>query len=118
MAEFTINEVFGAGTQRLEASAAAPSSGLFIPDSVFTEVGLSNPSGANAEQLLASIVIKAKTALTETAFDADLDKSIYFETDLPDFINRGENNVRYRLDSMTIYFAKLAPLTEIDPNDY
>ncbi|MDJ0620701.1 MAG: hypothetical protein QNJ63_28865 [Calothrix sp. MO_192.B10] len=118
MTQPTIENILGAGAKRLVADNSVPSSGLFIPDSALIVAGLSDPATATAQQYLAAIIINAQKFLNLEAFDTDTNRSIYIETELPTFINRGENNDRYQLNSLSINLAKLSPATSLKANDY
>ena len=118
MAELSFSEVFGTGATRLTSGETVPSSGLFIPDSLLSTFGLDSPSTATADGHLAAILIGIQSNLTQEAFDANIDRSIYTEPGFSQFIPRGENNDSYRIDGITVYFAKLDANAILDPNDY
>jgi len=75
MAEPTLQAVFGAG-------ATQTSTTITITKADLTSVGLTASATNTAESLLAAIVLKAQTALTQSAFDTNIDQSI---TILPGF---------------------------------
>jgi hypothetical protein len=119
MAEPTITQIFGTGATRLANGAAAPSAGLFIPDSVLVATGLTTPNTATAEGHLVSILIKAKEYLSQTNFDSNVDQSIYIANGFTSFQTRGTNNDNYRIDQpFVINLARLDDGTVIDPNNY
>ncbi|TAF07768.1 MAG: hypothetical protein EAZ77_08645 [Nostocales cyanobacterium] len=118
MAEPTIAQIFGTGATRLASGAAAPSAGLFIPDSALVSAGLATPSTAKAEGHLVAVVLNAKTALTQTGFDADTDQSVFVASGSPYFTSRGTNNTSYRVDQFTFNLAQLDQLATIDPDNY
>jgi hypothetical protein len=114
----TVEQVFGTGAQRLASGATTPSAGLFIPDSALISAGLATPSTATAERHLVAVIINAKSALTQTGFDADTDQKVYVSTGFASFVNRGTNNDSYRLDQLTFNLAQLDQLSTIDPDNY
>ncbi len=118
MAEPTLEEILGTGTVRLASAAAAPSNGLFIPDSVFTSVGLATPTTATAEGHLVALLLKAKAYLTQANFDANIDQSILVADGFSSFTTRGVNNDSYRTDQITVSLAKLDANSTLDPDDY
>jgi hypothetical protein len=118
MSEPTIAQIFGTGATRLANAAPAPSSGLFIPDSVFTAAGLSSPSTATSEGLLIALILQSKSYLSQTNFDGNIDQSIYLEDGFASFVGRGTNNTSYRVDSISVNLAKIDTNVTIDPNDY
>src|SRR4029450_12134552 len=107
MAEPTITQIFGTGATRLASGAAAPSAGLFIPDSALQTAGLATPTTASAEGHFAAVALNAQTYLTQTNFDANTDQSIYIASGFSSFTTRGTNNDSYRVDQLTINLAKL-----------
>lgn len=119
MAELTIVQIFGSGATRLANGAAAPSSGLFIPDSALTAAGLAAPATATAEGHLVAICKNAKASLTQTAFDSNIDQSIYVTDGFSSFTTRGTNNDPYRIDQPFVFnLAKPDTGSTIDPDDY
>lgn len=119
MAEPTITQVFGTGTTRLASGAAAPSAGLFIPDSVFTAAGLTSPATSTAEGHLVSILIQATNYLTQTNFDVNINQSCYISSGFTSFQARGTNNDNYRIDQpYVINLARLDDGATINPNNY
>ena len=118
MPEKTIAQIFGTGASRLASGATTSSGGLFIPDSVLISAGLATPSTATAEGHLVAIVLQAKTVLTQTAFDADIDQNIYVSSGFSSFTTRGTNNVAYRVDQLTFNLAKNDSGSTLDPDNY
>lgn len=116
MAEKTIPQIFGTGAVRLANGAAAPSAGLFIPDSALVTAGLATPSTATAEGHLSAIILNARTTLTQEAFGADETQSIYLTSGFSSFTTRGTN--AYRVDQITLNLAKLDTGATLDPDDY
>lgn len=116
MSEPTISQVFGTGATRLTSGAAAPSAGLFIPDSALTAAGLASPTTGKAEGHLAAILLGAKTTLTSTAYDADTDRSIYLSDGFSSFSTRG--TTAYRVDQIVVNLAKPDSGATLDPDDY
>ncbi|QYX30061.1 hypothetical protein [Sphaerospermopsis torques-reginae] len=117
--EPTISQVFGTGATRLANAAAAPSAGLFIPDSVFVATGLTAPATATAEGHLVSLLIQAKNYLTQTKFDANIDQSIFIADGFTSFQQRGTDNDNYRIDQpFVVNLARIDDGTTINPNNY
>lgn len=119
MPEKTIAQVFGTGASRLASGATTLSSGLFIPDSALISAGLATPSTATAEGHLAAIVLQTKTVLTQTAFDTDIDQSIYVSSGFGSFFTtRGTNGDAYRVDQIIFNLAKIDSGSTLDPDNY
>ena len=118
MPEKTIAQIFGTGASRLASGATTSSGGLFIPDSALTSAGLATPSTATAEGHLVAIVLQARTVLTQTAFDGDIDQSIYVSSGFKSFTTRGTNNDDYRVDQLTFNLAKIDSGSILDPDNY
>lgn len=118
MAEKSIAQIFGPGATRLANGATTSSSGLFIPDSVLVAAGLATPSTATAEGHLAAIILQSKTVLTQAAFDADTDQSIYVASGFSSFTTRGTNNDAYRIDQLIFNLAKIDSNAILDPDNY
>ncbi len=116
MAEPTIVQIFGTGAARLASGAAAPSAGLFIPDSALIAAGLATPLTATAEGHLAAIILSAKTGLTQAGFDANTDQSIYASNGFNSFTTRGTD--AYRVDQITFNLAKVDAGATLDPDNY
>ena len=118
MAELTLSEVFGAGSTKVASGETVSESGLFIPDSVLSAVGLSSPSTATADAHLTAILLVLESNLTQEAFDVDVDKSIYTERGFPRFITRGTENTPHRFDFITFNIAKPDSGATLNPDDY
>lgn len=116
MAEPTITQVFGTGSQRLANADPAPSSGLFIPDSVLTAAGITTPSTATAEAHFVAILKTGLTYLTPGNFDSNIDQNLRQGTGFKSFINR--NGVEYRVDQYVIDMASIDSGITIDPDNY
>ncbi|MDJ0800176.1 MAG: hypothetical protein QNJ51_25780 [Calothrix sp. MO_167.B12] len=109
MAEPTLTEIFGAGATQDATTVTITKASLF---------GLTPTASNTAESLLAAINLTARQNLTQDAFNADTDRSIYVGTGFPGFANRGANNDQYRIDQLTINLAKLDTQSNLNPNDY
>lgn len=119
MAEPTISQIFGTGAQRLANGAAAPSEGLFIPDSALIAAGLTTPTTATAEGHLVSILINAKQYLSQSNFDSNVDQSILITDGFTSFQQRGADNDNYRIDQpFVISLARSDDGATVDPNNY
>lgn len=109
MAEPTLSEVFGAGATQTSTTITILKADL---------LGLTASANNKAEGLLVGIILKAQAALTQTAFDADIDRSIYIASGFPTFAFRGTNNDQYRVDQLTVNLSKIDTAVTIDPDDY
>lgn len=109
MAEPSLTSVFGA-----EATQNATT--ITINKADLT--GLTASANNTAEALVVALLLRFKNVLSKTAFDADTDQSIYVENGFPNFAFRGTNNTQYRVDQLTVNFAKLDTANVIDPDDY
>ncbi|MBD2571061.1 hypothetical protein [Anabaena lutea] len=110
MPKSTLTEVFGAG-----ATQTATSWTIQKADFPTLEAAISN-SGSS---LLAALLLRLKTVLTQAAYDADIEKSIYLQSsDFPSILPRGEQNTPYRIDQITINLSKPDTVTELDPDNY
>lgn len=107
----SLAEVFGAG-------ASQTSSTITISKADLTSVGLSASATNSAEALLAAILLKAKSHLTEAAFEANIDQSLYVGTGFKSTTVRGTSNIQYITDQLTLTLAKIDPLSPLDPDDY
>ena len=111
MAEPTLQEVFG-------ANATQDVNSITIDKSDLVALGLTADANNSAESLVVAISLLIKNGLTQANFDTNLDQSIYVDDGFPNFAFRGENNEQYRVDQITINFAKLDTAGVIDPDDY
>lgn len=118
MAEPTFVQVFGTGATRLASGATTASTGLFIPDSALITAGLADPTTATAEGHLVAIAVNAKSYLTQTNFDANIDQSIIVADGFSSFTTRGTDNTAYRQDQLTLSLAKIDTGSTIDPDSY
>jgi hypothetical protein len=116
MAEKTIAQIFGTGATRLASGAAAPSAGLFIPDSALVAAGLNTPGSATAEGHLVAMIINAGAALTQSGFDADTDQSVYVTDGFSSLTSR--DTTQYRVDQKVFNLARLDSQSVIDPDAY
>jgi hypothetical protein len=116
MAEPTFPQTFGVGSQRLANGAAAPSDGLFIPDSALITAGLDDPTTATAEGHLVAIVLISSGHLTQSNFDANSDQSVTITKGFSSLITRG--NADYRQDTFYLNLARPDNGSTIDPDDY
>jgi hypothetical protein len=109
MAEPTLAEVFGANATQTSTTITITKADL---------PGLTASANNTAESLLTALLLKAQSNLSQTNFDANLDQSIYISDGFPTFAFRGTNNDQYRVDQLTVNFAKPDTGSTIDPNDY
>jgi len=109
MAEPTLQEIFGASALQDLDSITIAKSDL---------VGLIADAENTGESIVAALVLKIKSSLSQTNFDNNLDQSIYVENGFPNFVFRGDNNEQYRVDQLTVNFAKLDENETVNPNDY
>jgi hypothetical protein len=112
MAEPTITAVFGAGASQTATT-------ITITKSDLVSTGLTASASNTAESLLAAIVLKAKEALTQTAFTTNIDQSITVEPGFNSIVQRAGTNgvaVEYRQFQYNIGFHKLDNLV-LDPDD-
>ena len=111
MAEPTLQEVFGTGaTQDVNT--------ITISKADLVTFGLTADANNSAESLVVAISLLIQNGLPQSSFDTNLDQSIYIDTGFPNFAFRGDNNDQYRVDQLTVNFAKLDTSTAIDPDDY
>jgi hypothetical protein len=109
MPKSTLTEVFGAG-----ATQTATSVTFQKADFLNLDASASN----DGSTLFSALLIKNKTTLTQAAFDADVDKSIYMDDGFSSFTTRGETNIAYRVDQITVNLAKVDSGATLDPDDY
>jgi hypothetical protein len=109
MAEPTLVQVFGSG-------AVQDANTVTIQKSALAAVGLTTSADNRAEALLAALVKVAAAYLSRENYDANLDQSIYIDAGLNNLSYRG--TTPYSIQPYTINFAKLAPASTIDPDDY
>lgn len=117
MAEPLISDVFGVGASILNASTSTPAKGLFIPESAFSNVGLSNFTGATAEQILVAIMLVAKNNLTEQNRATDTTaRAVTVTYSGQDLVSQSPLNFRRDIFSVLLY--KTTTLATISPTDY
>jgi hypothetical protein len=109
MAEPTLVQVFGTGATQDATTITISKADL---------TGLTASTTNTAESLLTALILKAKTYLNQTNFDANIDQSIVIDTGFSSFTNRGTNNTPYRTDQLTISLAKIDSGSTLDPDDY
>lgn len=109
MAEPTLISVFGAGATQTANTITINKADL---------PGLTAAATNTAESLVVGLLLRFQSSLTKTGFGADLDQSIYVESGYPTFAFRGSNNSQYRVDQLTINFAKVDTTSIIDPDNY
>lgn len=118
MAEPTLQQVFGAGAVRLASAAAAPSSGLFIPDSALITTGLTAPSTGTAEGHFVAIVKNAQSYLSQSNFDLNAEQSLIIANGYPGFTTKGTDPTQLRQNQLTLSLAKIDNDSTINPSDY
>lgn len=111
MAEPTLQEVFG-------ANATQDVNSITIDKNDLISLGLTADANNTAESLVVAISLLIQNGLPQSSFDTNLDQSIYVDTGFPNFAFRGDNNEQYRVDQLTVNFAKLDTSTAINPDDY
>jgi hypothetical protein len=109
MAEPTLTQIFG-------TNAVQDASTITIAKADLT--GLTASTNNTAESLLTAIVLKAQSYLTLTAFDSNIDQSVYIENGFSSFTTRGTNNDPYRVDQLTLNLSKPDTGSTLDPDDY
>lgn len=107
MAEPTLQEVFGAGATQTATTITITKADL---------TGLNAASDNRAESLLVAILLKAKTYLSQTNFDSNIDQNLTVSDGFSSLTTR--NNVGYRQDQLTVTMAKIDTSSTIDPDDY
>ncbi|WGV23467.1 hypothetical protein [Halotia branconii] len=109
MAEPTLTQVFGANAIQDATTITITKSDL---------AGLTASSNNTGESLLVAILLQAKSYLTTTNFDSNIDQSIVIDTGYTSFITRGTDNTGYRTDQLTISLSKIDTAATIDPDNY
>jgi hypothetical protein len=110
MAEPTLTQVFG-------SNATQTATELVISKADLTDLTAS--ANNSAESLFVAILLKAKSYLTATNYEANIDQSITVET--PGFNAQSlvtRNNVQYRQYSETVNLYKVDSSSAIDPDDF
>ncbi|MBW4673354.1 MAG: hypothetical protein KME52_04855 [Desmonostoc geniculatum HA4340-LM1] len=116
MTKPTLAQIFGTGAVRLANGAAAPSAGLFIPDTALQAAGLGTPTTGSAEGHLVAVALNAKAYLTQTNFDANTEQALTMADGYASFTTRG--TTQYRLDQITLSLAKIDTGATLDPDNY
>lgn len=112
MTEPNVTQIFGAG-------AAISNNNLVIPLANFPRLDLPNSNLANqGEKVVVGLLLLLLANLPQSAYDADIDRSVYAQQGDPSYNYRGTDAVRYKLDSILFYLAKLDSNNLIDPDDY
>ena len=111
MPEPSLTEVFGAG-------AIQSATTITIAKADLTSTGLTVTATNTAESLLTAILLKAKSFLTEAAFEANTDQSLYVAPGFKSTTIRGTNNTQYITDQLIVTLAKIDPQDPINPDDY
>lgn len=108
MAEPTLTEVFG-------ASATQTATTLTITKADLT--GLTASATNTAESLLAAIIFKAQTVLTEANRATDFpNRNITIVNSTPQIVIQGSQN--YRRDNLAISLYRLDAAGALDPDNY
>lgn len=107
----SLAEVFGAGASQSLTT-------ITIAKSDLASIGLTASATNSAESLLTAILLKAKSYLTEAAFEANIDQSTVVGTGFKSTTIRGTNNTQYITDQLTVTLAKIDPQDPIDPDNY
>jgi hypothetical protein len=108
MAEPTLIQVFGAGATQTATTITISKADL---------AGLTPSATNTAESLFVAILLKAKSFLSDTNQETNIDQSVSVTDGFnPTFVTR--NSARYKRDSLTIEMDKLDEDTGIDPDDY
>ncbi len=105
MPEKTLQETFGSSTTQNTTTITLNK----------TDLGLTSAT-CTADQVVAAIVIKAKSVLTQSVFDAEPNQNIYLSDGFSSFTTR--NNTAYRVDQITINLAKIDSGSTLTPDDY
>jgi hypothetical protein len=109
MPELTLTQVFGAG-------ATQDANTLTIAKADLT--GLTASANNTADSLVVGLIVLLQSTLTQSAFDLNVDQSIYVTEGFANFTTRGESNNSYRVDQRIFNLAKLDAGATLDPDDY
>ncbi|MBD2570441.1 hypothetical protein H6G59_21590 [Anabaena lutea FACHB-196] len=109
MPKSTLTEVFG-------ENATQTATSVTIQKADFATLTASASNSGSS--LLSALLIKNKATLTQAAFDADVDKSIYLSEGFTSFIPRGTDNTQYRVDQIVVNLAKIDEDVTLDPDNY
>lgn len=107
MAEPTLQEIFGSNATQDETTITIDKADL---------AGLTPSASNTGESIYVAISLTAKSYLTETNFEANIDQSIYIEDGLSSFTTR--NETAYRTDQLTINLSRLDTTNAINPDNY
>ena len=110
MAEPTLTDVFGAGATQTATTITI----------LKADLDITATSSNKAEGLAAAIFKKMAGNLTQTAFNADADRSIYIAQSFDSVGSRtvGSTTTQLLLSAWNIVFAKIQATSSITPNDY
>ncbi|MGB6302090.1 MAG: hypothetical protein WBF90_38780 [Rivularia sp. (in: cyanobacteria)] len=109
MAEPTFESIFGANALQDLGSITIAKADL--PE-------LTADANNTGESLVVAMLLKIQSGLSQENFDTNLDQSIYVDNGFPNFAFRGPDNDQYRVDQLTVNFAKPDTGSAIDPDDY
>lgn len=112
MAEPTITQIFG-------SAATQTATSITIDKADLAGVGLTASASNKAESLLAAILLLAKNALTQAAFDSNIDQNITIIPGFNSIVQRDTGSgvfIEYRQFQYNIGFHKLDGAT-LDPDD-
>jgi hypothetical protein len=108
MAEPTLVQVFGTNATQTSTTLTISKADL---------AGLTPSATNTAESLFVAILLKAKSFLSDTNQETNIDQSVSVTDGFnPTFVTR--NSATYKRDSLTIEMDKIAVGLEIDPDDY
>jgi hypothetical protein len=107
MSEPTLQEIFG-------ANATQTATDLVIKKSDLATLTASIDN--RSESLLVAILLKAKSYLTQTNFDSNLDQNVLLADGFSSLTTRG--NVQYRQDQITVTLSKPDLNSTREPDDY
>lgn len=113
MAEPTLTAVFGSGASQTATTITLDKSDL-------AAVGLTASASNTAEALLAAIIAKAQMALTQAAFDANLDQSVVVADGFNSIVSRNDGNGNFtphRQKQFNVNFHS-ADSSTFDPDNY
>lgn len=117
MAKPSISEVFGLGATILTSNSPAPTKGLFIPETAFTNVGLANFTNVSAEQILVALMLTTKNSLTEINRATDLaNRFVTVTYSGQDLVSQSATSFRRDIFSVLLY--KTTMLATVSPSDY
>jgi hypothetical protein len=109
MAELTLTQVFGAGATQNATTLTIAKADL---------TGLIASENNTADSLVAGLIVLLQSTLTQSAFDLNVDQSIYVSEGFASFVTRGDGNNSYRIDQRIFNLTKPDAGTTLNPNDY